>query len=72
MEHYAIWISISILTILSVLFLSDSNDFVSFSSSSFGEKQNRKIKGEHFFFNFLLTILTIACFALLLYQQKKG
>ncbi|WP_349402037.1 putative membrane protein [Candidatus Phytoplasma solani] len=64
-------IVISILIILSILLLSDSNDLVSFSGSSFSQKQNRKIKGEHFFLNLLFTLLTISCFGLSLYWHYK-
>ncbi|MBP5835918.1 hypothetical protein [Candidatus Phytoplasma meliae] len=62
-------IIISILIILSILFLSDSNDSVSFSSSSFGTNQSRKIKGEHFFLSCMLTLLTIAYFGISFYNK---
>ncbi|MBS2126395.1 hypothetical protein J8J04_01655 ['Fragaria x ananassa' phyllody phytoplasma] len=62
-------IIISILIILNILFLSNNNDAVSFSSSSFSSNQSRKIKGEHFFLSCIMTLLTIAYFGISFYNK---
>ncbi|WP_235043297.1 hypothetical protein [Candidatus Phytoplasma australiense] len=70
-NNRAIWTFVSVLIILSALLLSDSDDFISMGGGSFGSSQTRKIKGERFFLNFVITLLTVSCLGLSLYMQLK-
>ncbi|ABC65231.1 hypothetical protein M33023_01260 [Candidatus Phytoplasma asteris] len=70
MNYTVFFVTICTFIVLSTLFLADSNDSFSLGNSFSEQKQRRKVKGEQFFLNCFLTVLTMAFFGLSLWCQQ--